>query len=207
MWLGPVCGNDPRTGVASTSQRSYDVVVVDLNADTSVATVVFTCSEGVAAELNVATGPCVARGVGEQPLTSPLRQNEGDRLENWADLYSVLTEQSGGAWSDVKQDGRGVLATFSDTFSQALASLRDSDSAEQLETKSRQWLQGSGWRNDMQVGGVRTRLAVASGWAHESVDRRQPLYCWAGPAVPTHVLVGGPSETYDAYRRTNQPRS
>lgn len=177
--------------------------------DMSVATVVFTCPAALAATIDTATGPCVPSPGKRRRLVSVHWQHYGDRAEHMIALYQVLTGRpASGAWDEVKAADAAMLATFSNAFRSALASLgdRNQDVLVALDEVAARWLEAAPWPSDQRVEGLsRNRLPGMVGVANKAIEKQSPLYCWCGPAVPEYVIVSGQGlEEYETYRRNRR---
>ncbi len=144
-----------------------------------------------------------------RPLVSVHWQHYGDRPEHMTALYQVLTGRPpSGAWDEVKAADTSILATFSDDFRSALASLRDTDQdvLVTLDEVAARWLEAAPWPSDQRVEGLgRNRLSGMIGLANKAIEKQSPLYCWFGPAVPEYVIVSGQGlDEYETYRRNRR---
>ena len=127
----------------------------------------------------------------QQPLVTVHRQQHGDQPEHLTALYQLLTDQpEAGAWADVKRTGETMLATFSDGYRSALASLRSGhqDPPGKLTEFAIRWMEVTHWPSSQLPEQLSyDRLQKMAGWASKAAEQKTPLYCWFGPSQPSPI--------------------
>jgi hypothetical protein len=118
------------------------------------------------------------------------RQQHGDRPGHLTVLYQLLTGRpEAEAWADVKRTGEATLATFSDRYRAALASLRSGQQHPPgtLTEFAIRWMEVTHWPDSLPARLSRNRLDKMAGSATRAAERQTPLYCWVGPAQPSPI--------------------
>lgn len=80
-----------------------------------------------------------------------------------------------------------MLATFSDGYRSALASLRSGhrDAPGKLTEFAIRWMEVTNWPNSLPARLSRNRLERMAGSATRAAEKQTPLCCWFGPAQPS----------------------
>lgn len=170
--------------------------------------VVFSVPEKRLREMDVALGPCVPLPGRARPLRGALNQQGPETPEQMRALFVVLggpTSRREAALELVATSGPGALYRCSDEFVdlmrtaiEELLRLVELDKANgdrdftlfqgQHDALDAAWLKAGNWhRAQLGTGNRLPRM----GWARRAAEKHQPLFCWYGPPVPTHVLVHG----------------
>jgi hypothetical protein len=163
--------------------------------------VVFTRPEKQLRQFGVAEGPCIPLPGRSRPLVGVTNQEPGE-LSIYEDLASLLLPDRGAAaWETVVETDGGRLATFSETFVEAMAALnreglrrgaeRPNDfdwMFEPARAVMARWMPEVRW--PVGAAGVPPRASAfiaACAWARVSQERGQNLYCWSGPGFDPWV--------------------
>ena len=82
-----------------------------------------------------------------------------------------------------------MLATFSDDYRSALASLGSGqhDPPGKLTEFAIRWMETTNWPSSLPARLSRNRLARMVEWANRAAGKQTPLYCWFGPSQPSPI--------------------
>jgi hypothetical protein len=82
-----------------------------------------------------------------------------------------------------------MLATFSDDYRSALASLRNGqqDPPGKLTEFAIRWIETTHWPSSLPERLIFNRLTRMVERANKAAARQTPLYCWFGPAQPSPI--------------------